>query len=140
MPSPKSRGGALSPAAKYYLLTGIFPHRHICGAFDHQRWTCEVDDTLPPCAGTRPIEGATGLFFLTPIELRYTWEAHAETLRAEARRYGFVPAGVDRDGTVTALDAAMTADWRRDFMRQYGRRQTTTDDSTTTERRARRFS
>lgn len=115
----------LSEAARYLLVTGIHPGMHVCaGATSDQRWNCEADPSLPRCVGQRPIPGAMGLLFMEEGELEAVWHAHRDELVAEGTAHGFEAAGVawfdmGTRSSDEAIDPALTAEWRRVFIREY---------------------
>lgn len=112
----------LSEAAHYWFITGTFPNTHICGARNDRTWHCEVDEALPPCVAAAPLPGSMTLLLAEEHERRALWLAHRDDLVAEARAHGFTPAAEVGDvGDLAALEPAVTAEWRRAFLRGFGR-------------------
>jgi hypothetical protein len=113
----------LSPATRYFLMTGLNTHTHVCGADTRGRWRCEADPTMVPCAAKVHVEGQWEVL-LRLVNVGDMWMAHRDALITEAARCGFEPAGAQWEkGTVPfpkPIDVAQTATWRRQFMGEYG--------------------
>jgi hypothetical protein len=117
----------LSPATKYFLMAGLDVHSHVCGAADDRRWRCEVDPAMVRCTASGFIEGQWEILLHT-IDVGDVWMAHRDALIAEASRFGFEPAAVQWEKGQVAfpkpIDPSVTADWRRDFLSEFGGRET----------------
>src|SRR5262245_29710045 len=119
----------LGPADRYYILTGLLPHTHCCNEPSAiwppraQGWRCEMDTSIPPCV-TQAVKVPWPLVLNDGEYVRALWEANREELMREAESYGFLPAVHEwESGRLTVgdpLEPSITAEWRRDFMRQYG--------------------